>query len=503
MPQLLAWVALGLGVLTLAHAAARMARRPLPSAFPLLVGGVAASVVLAALATLPTRVPWSPGQSLWPGLLLGGVVVLLGAFVARPSEAPESYERGWYLASSGAVAAATMGVALLVALFPANVLDPLAGFALGAVIAGVVVAGGVRLTAGDTHARTASLAELTTLVAVTLAATTYLSAFHRSPAGLREWLPLPVLLTAALAVGLALASYVSSPGRRGVGLGAALVPFLILAALAGFALHGTPGLFWSVLLGVVAFALVSLLGGGLDQRIDTTLVGALVVLGALVIAFRERHGFGMGLATLAGLAVVLASPPGAQEYEEEQPLLRSAATLALLATLYRVFAEHISYTRSPEPDFLYYYAALLGGALLPAVLASLAGRGTGATSLSALLRGLLGVGLALAAPLAVWLLIGERPQAAFLLGLAVGVALLVVRPGVRSPAESTMVRLLPVGMALSALQLTILLQPLAMRTRWERIGVLGVVAVVALIAIATAAALERGSTAQPTRRNAR
>jgi hypothetical protein len=463
--------------------------------------GSAAILMLAALATLPTRAPWSSGQSLWSGLLLGGAVVLAGAFVARTPENAADSVRGWYLSASGAAAAATVGVSLLVALFPGRVLDPLAGFGLGAVIAGVVIAAGVWLTNGAESARTAAVTELTATLAVALAATTYLAAFHRSPSGVREWLPLTPLLVAALAIGLALASYLAGPDRRMVGAGAALVPFVALAGVAGFALNGTAGLFWSVLLGVAAFAVTALLGAGVERRFDTALVGALVVLGALLIAFRERHGFGMGLATLGGLGVILALPPAAEDSAEAQPLLRGVASLALLATLYRVFAEHTNFSRTPEPDFLYYYVALVIGALLPTVLASLGGRGGGGTAMPALLRGGVAVGLALAAPLAVWLLVGERPQAAFLLGLAVGVALLAARSLSTQvgAAEGTLARLLPVGMALSANQLTILLQPLAMRTRWERIGVLGGVAVVALAAIALAAALERGTAAQPSR----
>jgi hypothetical protein len=311
------------------------------------------------------------------------------------------------------------------------------------------------------------------------------------------------------------------PGAQSSGaLPAAIVfgPVLALAALTAFKLNGTPWLLVSFAAGAVVFGLVAWLeraerekaGAPLAAlpglRADSGLVAALLVLGGAVVAFRGLHGFGLGLLLLGGLAVLAAAPA-----DGERSLLRGSVAFGVLVLLYRVFAESSDYRKSFEPDFLYYYVGLVAGAFVPQLLAASADRwmesapaAADRRPVSALFRVLLAGAAAAAAPLAIWLLVGERPQAAFLVGLAVGAGFLLgARGALRNAdaaagvtggdggAERALARLLPVAMALAAIQLTDLLEPLSLRSRWERIGILAVVGVVVLLGVLGTALRER------------
>jgi hypothetical protein len=162
-----------------------------------------------------------------------------------------------------------------------------------------------------------------------------------------------------------------------------------------------------------------------------------------------------------------------------------------MMALYRVFVERNEYTRGFQADFLYYYAALLVGALLPALLAGL---GTTRAALAppnawgpALMRMVLMGALAGLSPLAIWMLIGDRPEAALLVGLAI--ASLGVLGELHN--SGSLPRLLAPTIALSAVQFTHLMTPLALRTRGQRLEILVGVTVAVLVGIVVTALWER------------
>lgn len=459
-----------------------------------------------ALLTLPTGTPWSPGQTLPPGFLLGGASVLLAAFASgRLAGDP----RRRFLAAAARCAAAALGIAVLLVLFPARLLDPAAGFALGALTAGLLVAGGLRLATGEQE--WAAEVEDAAVFAVTLAAATFFAAYHRSPAGVREWQPLPALLGAALAVLFGLRAVLPArgagdPGREGMlTAGVVLLPLAVLAALIGFQLHGTPSFFYLVLLGLVAFSVV----GGLDRSAAPAEEGAsragvaplapFLVIGAAVLAFRGLHGYGIALMLLAASALLALFPS-----EEGRPLLRRSLQFGLLLALYRLFEEKSGYVSTLEPDFFYYHVALVLGALLPllfarglpaarAEAADPAAKGGAAPALSAV--GLAGAVAALA-PLVLWVLLGARPQAALLVGVGIGAALLLaLGPGAGIARTASLGNLLAMGALLAAAQFTFLVEPLAMWTRVQRIGLLAALGVAGLLWLGLTAALDRGGRA--------
>jgi hypothetical protein len=174
--------------------------------------------------------------------------------------------------------------------------------------------------------------------------------------------------------------------------------------------------------------------------------------------------------------------------------------MALLMALYRVFQQKMVLQESFRPEDIYYYCSLIIGALLPLGLAGLAtdrsvlpgNSEIARPGVSALLRVAL-VGLAAAlAPLVVWLLVGERAQSAFVMGLVVAAALTMRPLRTGDPVmEPVLARLLTLCSAVTAIQLTALVEPLGDLTRRQRIEILAGLAGVVLLILAIAVFFER------------
>jgi hypothetical protein len=500
MTSILVWVALGLAAIALAQVLVHALRATvLPLGVRPAVLATVGVLTPGFLITLPTTPPWSPGQTAGVGLLAGGATVLFGLLLALRLTTGSPREA--FLRGTVELALPSLVVGLLLVAYSNRALDVLIACCLGALAAGILLAGSLRLGAHtDTAVRVARTVEAVTVAVVALAATTYLATFHRSPAGVREWQPLPVLFTAVTAAALALRSVLQGPDELDARAGwlrtalAVVLPLVVIAWLIGDRLEGTPAFFRVVLVGLGVFGLVAWLDrtSADAPRTDLTLLAGLVVLGGSVLAFRWLHGYGIGIAVLAGLAIAAAVPVAG-----DRVLLRSGAALGVLLLLYRVFEESVAYGGSPEPDFYYYHVALVLGALLPALLPASA-EGPGVGGAGTLVRaGVAGLAAAVA-PLVVWLLVGPRPQAALLVGVGLGAALL---PLVRRPAPegamstgaavASFGSLLGMAVLLSAVQFTFLLEPLALWTRLQRISLLAGIAAVLIVGIGAAAFLDR------------
>jgi hypothetical protein len=460
----------------------------------------AAAVVAAvvALATLPVSAPWSPGQALWPGMLLGAAAVILAGWLecraaGAPREAPPLL-----LAASGGVGAAAAACGVLAALYPLNPLIPPLGLAGGALLAGVLLAagGGGREEAEQARGQ---LALQVALAVAAVAAATHLAGYHRSPLGVREWVPLPALILAAGALGLAAAGQSRRLAGHPAAAGAvSLVPALGVGAVAALRLGGTPGLLWALLAGAGSLALAALLEHTLEGErgpgdAGSALLGGLLAIGGALLAFRARHGLGLGAAAIAGVLLLpplLASRRAAVAPPRGSLLVTAAVAFLVTAALYRALAERGDAPRAVQPDFFYYHAAWLGGALLPAVLGGLAARGASAAGAWAALWPATAGLLALLATGALWLTVGDLPLAAFVVGAGGGMLLLPALRHAEGPALAPAALLGP-GMAVAALHAATLLAPLALRTRGERVLVLLGCAVLAVLALALTAALAR------------
>jgi hypothetical protein len=266
-------------------------------------------------------------------------------------------------------------------------------------------------------------------------------------------------------------------------------PAIVVAAALGYLLHGTPAFTVAVVAGMLGYGLIGWLArsgaepGG-PRWGNVRGLAALLVLGAGFVSFRELHGYGLGLGVIGGLVVLGEDTAAGTHARTRGSLLRDALTMGLLMLLARVYEQVNDARHEPSPELFYVYLALVFGVLLPGLLANCAGAAV-ATPTGALMRvGFAGL-LAAAAPLLVWILLTERAQAALLVGLAGGMAVLLgtrsergsERAGGLAPAAS----LLAIAVAFSAVQFTRLLTPLALASRAERISIMmGAVAVAAL-----------------------
>jgi hypothetical protein len=505
---MLTWAALGLSLLAVAQTVARAGRKAgsretVPSfylaAAALLVGAV-------LLLTLPIHSPWARGQGLAPGLVAGAAAVILTALLAAwtGSESPSAAVLPPGLSVLG------VGVVLLVTPLP-QILYALAGYGIGALVAGVIIAAAPALTPQGTGA--SRLSFLTTLLGVGLASSVYLATFHRAPTRAPEWQPVPLLFTAAAALLLAGRAVFAERERRAWLLTGGLVflPLVGVAALLAYRLHGSAAFFRTLLVGMVGFGLVSWLDRSdagtlpagrrrIPLRTDVGLLASLLVVGACIPAFRVLHGYGISVLALVGLIVILADDPT----RWDRPLPVGTWALVELFTLYRVYEEKMSYTGGVRPDQLYYYVAFLVGALLPLFLANslvdsmpAAEEGAGADGerrlrTSALFRVCLAGFVAAVSPLLIWLLVGDRAQAAFVVGLPLAVvltgALLRTHDAVAATRSAL---LLALGMSLSAIQLTPLIVPLGLRTRTQRVEILAVIAGLVILGMLVTAWRER------------
>lgn len=496
MAQILPWVALVLSVLVLAYTATRGSGSGRALLHPF-AGVAGALVLLGVLSTLPAGGVWSNGQAIWPGLALGGAGVIVAAFLTARLT-PDS--RG-VLGAAAQIAGPAAGLALIVALYPSlrhGVVYTYGGFVIGALAAGMVLIGAALTASRDEE--TAADCTGAALPAVALAMSTLLATLHEpGPSGVREWMALPALLAATAAAAMTVRG--ALPGRSVLlSLAVVVIPVGIMAALIAFRMSGTPAFLKATLVGLGIFLLVAWLGQ-LDSAerpplgADTGLLAALLVLGGGALAFREFHGYGLAIAALCGTFVAPLLGPDSRS--TAGALALRGVVLMLLLAVYRIFTELNSYTSGFQPDFLYFYVALVAGALLPALLAGSAFRWTAGSSDrtcvgGAVVRvGLVGVGAVLA-PLIIWVLVGERPQAALLVGLAVGAGFLLSRQvaGQRSAAELSLVGMASLAAAWSAVQFTSRLKPLALASRIQRIELLVAIGVIALIIIGVTAALE-------------
>jgi hypothetical protein len=496
MAQILPWVALVLSVLVLAYTATRGSGSGRAMLHPF-AGVAGALVLLGVLSTLPEGGVWSHGQAIWPGMALGGLAVIAAAFLTARLT-PDS--RG-FLGAAAHIAAPAAGVSLIVALYPSlrhGVIYTYGGFLMGALAAGMVLIAAALTASRDDE--TAADCAGAALPAVALAVTTLLATLHEpGPSGVREWMALPALLASTAAAAMTVRG--ALPGRSvPLSLAVVVIPVGIMAALIAFRMSGTPAFLKASLVGVGVFLLVAWLGQ-LDSadkprfRADTGLLAALLVLGGAALAFRELHGYGLALAGLCG--VFVAPVLGPDSRTTSGAFAQRGVVLMLLLAVYRIFTELNSYTSGFEPDLLYFYVALVAGALLPALLAGSAFRWTAGAADRTSVGGavvrmaLVGAGAVLA-PLIIWVLVGERPQAALLVGLAVGAGFLLSRQvaGERSAAELSLAGMASLAIAWSAVQFTAKLKPLALASRVQRIELLAAIGVVALIIIGLTAALE-------------
>lgn len=448
MVAALAGVGLGVGVLVAAvsYALPLLSGRPpteRPRILPALTVGLLLTLALFLL-TLPTVPPFSPGQRLGLGFLIGGALGLVAA--AGAARLTRQGEEQWPYPHGFALSLALVAVSLSLLLFHGDPEEALLGCALGF----GMVAGLVRLAGGDG----VFALEPAAVLAATLAAGCLLSLYHFHNPAQRGWWGYPLALAAAWTLGLALA-YLGGV-RRAAGGGEGVCP-LPLAALVGAVLTllvggllerrlgSLPGLVPLLLTGFVSAALVVWLSVATEAQAPASqargaALAMLVLLFLLVLSFKLLQAFGTAVALLAAWAVVAAALGRGRTWRAVQLLIVGANFLLL-----RLFLERIGATPGDvQPDLHYTLVGMALGTLLPLLALSLrAAPGIG---------GALGMGvIAAGAPLTLVALWGPDAAVGFLLGLVVAPAVTALA-GLEEDAWLAPAGLVSLGMALVTVQ---------------------------------------------------
>jgi hypothetical protein len=472
MVAALAGVGLGIGALAavVSYALPTLSGRP-PTERPrplLLAVGLGLTLVLFLL-TLPTTPPFSPGQRLGLGFLIGGMLGLLAtAGSARLARREEAY---WPYPHVFALSLALAAVSLALLCFRGDPEEALLGCALGF----GMVAGLIRLAGSDA---TFAL-EPAAVLAATLVAGSLLAVYHFDTPSQRGWWGFPVALAGAWALALAIAY----AGRR---LGA-LLPMLtgLLAAVLTLLVGGLLDRRLGAQEGMVPLLLFSFVTAALIVWLTTAsqdapspvrsraaALATLLLLFLLVLSFKLLQALGTAIALLAVWAIIAPSLNRGRAWAPVQLLIVGANFLLL-----RLFLERIGASPGDvQPDLHYTLIGLALGVLLPTLSLSLyEPPGVG----RALAVGLIATG----APLALVALWGPDAAVGFLLGLIVAPALTALL-GLEADSWLAPAGLVSLGMALVTVQFSRVFADLYQLPRVYKACLAGGIALLVLLWIA-------------------
>ncbi|MDH7600728.1 MAG: hypothetical protein QHI38_01100 [Armatimonadota bacterium] len=354
---------------------------------------VLAAVLTAVLTLLlwgvamRTAPPFSQGQDLAFGFLIGGftgALMYLAATRLRTRRTSGYFKvRCCALLESGF--AGVSASSLVMVLFRTHPTDAMMGFAIGAIMASVLMFYSLLLR---TEAFDASVL-VWCFVCLITSSGTVLCANHFDSVNQRFLWSLPILTTAsalvaALATVLALprSLFDSNPGK-GAGLAALLGGILTVVLSAVYAWRFGPK--WELLeatalgaavIGVCAWLAASALRSAEEKTagLDVATFGVLLILGFVVAEFKLWSGLGIaiGLASALSVAVpviALSRPPGSGE--EFVRIYESFLGTALAFTLFRVFLA--LYQPAADKTDLHVHYSFVGailGAIFPFALVS-------------------------------------------------------------------------------------------------------------------------------------
>gem|GEM_PF-1436033 len=468
-------IALLAGVLSLVLPS--LLKPPSASSRPKIAGnltfGLLVILLFFFLALLKTA-PFSPGQRLGWGWLIGGLTgLLLAGFSARLTSPEEEY----YPYRSGFIAAgvvAALSLALL--LFMGDPGEALLGCALGI----AVIAGLFRAFTAVSEASFVTALEGGAFLAVTLAAGTRLAIYHFASREARGWWVYLLALSALwlLAQTIAYVVPLVYKGKKSPllalfsSVGLSIILILVLGRLLAGRLEPNPAMpeFFTLLLVGLGTALL-LLWLSFERpsenpaAFQSYALAALLVIFLVVLTFKLQAGFGAGVALTAAWGIGLA---GLAWPRKQIKLPIAALAVGANFLLLRLFLEQTGTALEDiELSFHYTLIGLLLGAILPFVFCSLKLTPGRARTLA------LGL-LALASPLLLLALWGPDAVLGLLVGLFAAQALaLLLSPiaGIDGPWSSWQapLALLTVGMALVAAQGTRAFEVLYQLPRTEKI----------------------------------
>lgn len=356
-------------------------------------------VIAAFLLTLPKDPPFSTGQQMGWGMLIGGFAALLAALGILRINGGDSQDPYWPYPGGFSLSLGLTAVALTLGIFPGNPIDGVIGCALGFV--GVALIFQLGETGESIESETNNASRFNTpleagaLLVTMLATGIALAVHHFNRPEFRGWWAYPIALTAFWLLGKAIAytgtAHRGVAGNRTIPVGiaavAAIVFTLIPGWLLGIKMEQPQALAVLLASGLITAALILWLASAGESEgipgpkwLQFPALAAVLVVFLVVLNFKLLAGFGIVVALLAAwaLASCAVGLTGGKAW-----LAMRTITVGISFLLLRLFLERSGVESGDEALAAHY--TLIGavvGAMLPSVLSSLSLRsGLGRTVL--------------------------------------------------------------------------------------------------------------------------
>lgn len=462
------------------------------------VRSVAGLTLLVALVfwavAMQTRLPFSPGQRLGMGFLIGGIAGALAQMLAYRLAATGQDDQQRRLAMHSVAFFALFGASLTYSIFHNDPQTAVLGFAVGAVMSGILA-----YYSRDMESPAGVYAEAWSILSITIAVGIWLSVAHFNSIEQRNWWPLPILIASTILIasyiGTELSSFGRLQGRPGLSkmlpTVAVIVIILGLTAIYSARIVQDWALLTVVAVGMAIAGIATWLASKLNVAqdgaagLDVASAVVLLTVAFAVAAFKLWSGLGIAVGLLAAWAIALFQFGTGEAAGMKSRTLRGVLALGLVILLFKVFVERYhSEIGSADLRIHYTFIGALLGAILPFTFVStLARMRSSAESNTMLIAQVASIGLAAAlSPLLLFMVWDIKVVLGFVFGLAAAIAFLLM-VGL-SKEDSLLSResisLLAVGAQLSAIVFTAPLIEIEL-TRMVRISMLGAVVLVAAV----------------------
>jgi hypothetical protein len=399
------------------------------SPWPVAISTAAITIIFWAVA-MQTRPPFSLGQSMAWGFLIGGLTGAAAAIIG-------AHLRGGTLRSRQMAALCMFFLGLFAAslvyvLFRGCPEWAMLGLGAGALMTGIL---GLALGAGS---RASMLTGVFAVFALVTTTAVIFAVNHFDQPGQRIWWPVPILMAATVGLAVFVGIVISTLSRsedkpgRSCALCALMASAIVVGLSAIYApkIVGQWQLLWVVAAGIGVTAIaawIAMLADRADDDAALTQAGAVAAVVAVVlvvIAFKLWAGLGIAIGLLAALAVAV---PLLGLVGERTPAssnaVRGLVMFVASALLFRLFIEYYrSDLATTDLRIHYTFIGAILGALMPRVLSSCRHRASCGPWCSA--AGIAFVGLvAAASPLVLLLLWGIKAAMGFVFGLTAALAI--------------------------------------------------------------------------------
>lgn len=481
METTLSWIALGIGAIgtalgvILGHGEAAEDRAS--GAWTVGICTAVAAVILF-FVTFLSHPPFTPGQMLGYGILIGGMLGAVAGLLAIRGVSASVW--GNAVAVVTLPSLALLGMSVLLLLFPGYPQPPIGGFMIGAILASVLF----RLVV-PSAGRILSYG----LAASVLGTTIMLAILRFNQIQDRLWWRAPLLVFGAVIIAQIVGAALAKEGRRFTipALASSIVALGLTAVFAWRVFPQWP-LLYVALAGVGTFAIVAWLASAVRNSPGAASLAALAVLALSAFGFRTLGGFGIGMALIAAWSIVLPALAATSNESEEIGSVRAviyAMFIGIGMLFYRLFIEtNADFLHGPDLRAEYTLVALGVGAILPFVVLSffpIAVRRTAIwRTIGACFAGL----FAAAVPLVILLLWGFKAALGLVIGTIVAeIFILLIYMGAVDTKETRYVdsAILVLAAQMSLLQFSGLISEFTESTRLVKVIILASLTVIALV----------------------